>query len=66
MRDFPITGQEMLNLGLGGLFKWAGRSAQIEALIKMVQEGCHAFLEAVVEKKKARGQDDHGEKQGTP
>ena len=34
---------------------WAGRSAQIEALRKPMQEGHHAIFEAVVEKKtKAR------------
>ena len=37
--------------GLGGPFNWPGRPAQIEALRKTVQEGCHAIIEAVVEKK---------------
>ena len=42
--------------GLGGPFNWARRTVQIEALRKTMQEGCHAILEAVVEKKmKARG-----------
>ena len=41
---------------LGGPFNWTRRSAQIEASRKTMQEGCHAILKAVVEKKmKARG-----------
>ena len=41
---------------LGGLFNWAWRSVQIEALRKTMQEGHHAILKAVVEKKMtARG-----------
>ena len=45
-----------VEFGLGGLLNWAGRSAQMEALRKTVQKGCHAILKVVVEKKtKARG-----------
>ena len=45
-----------MKFGLGGLFNWAGRSAQIEALKKIMQEGHHIITEAVVEKRmKARG-----------
>ena len=41
---------------LGGPFSWARRSVQIEASRKTMQEGHHAILEAVVEKKtKVRG-----------
>ena len=36
---------------LGGPFNTARRSVQIEALRKTVQEGCHALLETVAEKK---------------
>ena len=41
-----------VEFGLGGPFNWAGRSAQIEALRKIVQEGHHTMLKAVVEKKR--------------
>ena len=45
-----------IEFGLGGPFYWAGRPAQIEASRETVQEGCHATVDAVVEKKmKARG-----------
>ena len=45
-----------VEFGLGGPFNWAGRSVQIEALRKTMQEGCCAILKAVVEKKmKSRG-----------
>ena len=41
---------------LGGPFNWARRPAQIEALMKTMQEGCHTSIKTVVEKKmKARG-----------
>ena len=40
---------------LGCPFNWVRGPAQIEASIKIVQEGCHVIIEALVEKKtKAR------------
>ena len=52
----PYCKARGIEFGLGGPFNWAGRSVQIEALRKTVQEGHHAILEAVVEKKtKATG-----------
>ena len=45
-----------VEFGLGGPFNWARRSVQIEALRKTVQEGHHAILEAVVERKMRPGQ----------
>ena len=45
-----------IEFGLGGLYNWAGRSLQIDASRKAMQEGHHTILKAVVEKKtKARG-----------
>ena len=40
-----------IEFGIGGLFNWTRRSAQIEALRKTMQEGCHIIFEAVVERK---------------
>ena len=58
----PYCRARDIEFGLGHLFNWARRSAQIEASRKPWQEGCHAILEAVVEKKmKARGLGDHRE-----
>ena len=52
----PYCRARNIEFGMGGLFNWAGRPTQIEALRKTVQEGCHTINEAVVEKKmKARG-----------
>ena len=52
----PHQRARAVEFGLGGLFNWAGRSVQVKALRKTVQEGCLPILEAVVEKKmKARG-----------
>ena len=51
----PYCKARDIKFGLGGPFNWAERSVQIEASRKTVQEGHHAILEAVVEKKmKAR------------
>ena len=51
----PYYRARNVEFGLGGLFNWAGRPAQIEASRKTVQEGCHTIIEAVIEKKmKAR------------
>ena len=47
---FPYCKARDVEICLGGPFNWPGRSVQIEALRKTVQEGCHAILEAVVEK----------------
>ena len=45
-----------IEFGLGGPFNWAERLAHIEASRKTMQEGIHAILKAVVEKKtNARG-----------
>ena len=50
---FPYCRTRKIEFGLEGPFNWARRVAQIEALRKTMQEGCHA---TVVEKKtKARG-----------
>ena len=52
----PYHRARNVEFDLGVPFNWAGRSVQIEALRKTMQEGHHAILEAVVEKKmKARG-----------
>ena len=52
----PYHRERDIEFGLWGQFNWAWRSVEIEALRKTDQEGCHAILEAVVEKKmKARG-----------
>ena len=52
----PYCRARNIEFGLGGLFNQAGRSTQIEASRKAMQEGCCVILEAVVEKKiKARG-----------
>ena len=40
-----------VEFGLGGPFNWVGRSVQIEALRKTIQEDSCIILEAVVEKK---------------
>ena len=52
----PYCRARDIDFGLGGPFSWAGRSVQIEASRKTMQECCCAIPEAVVEKKmKARG-----------
>ena len=55
-KGLPYHKARGIEFGLGGLFNWARRVVQIEASRKAVQEGHHAILKAVVEKKtKARG-----------
>ena len=55
-KGLPYHSARDVEFGLGGLFNWARRSAQIEALRKTMQEGCLAILRAVVEKRtKVRG-----------
>ena len=45
-----------VEFGLGGPCNWAGRSVQINASRKTMQEGHHAIHKAVIEKRaKARG-----------
>ena len=54
-KGLPYCRGRSIELGLGGPFSWPGRPAQIEASMKTMQEGCHAMIKAVVEKKtKAR------------
>ena len=54
-KGLPYCKARDVEFGLGGSFNWAVSSAQIEALMLTVQEGCHAILKAVVEEKmKAR------------
>ena len=53
---FPYHRARDVKFGLGSPFNWDGRSAQLKALRKTMQEGHHTILEAVMEKKrKARG-----------
>ena len=47
----PYCKARGVKFGLGGPFNWARRSVQIEAFRKNLQEGYHAILKAVVEKK---------------
>ena len=47
----PYQRARHTEFSLGGQFKWAGRSAQMEASSKTIQEGGHAILEAMVEKR---------------
>ena len=39
-----------IEFGLGGPFNWAGRPAQIEALVKTMQEAHCTIIKAVVQK----------------
>ena len=55
-KGLPYHRTRNVEFGLGGQISWAGRPTQIEASRKTVQEGHHAIIEAVVERKmKARG-----------
>ena len=45
-----------VDLGLSGPVSWAGRIAQVEATITIIQEGCQAITDTIMEMKvKSRG-----------
>ena len=52
----PLGGTRDVGFSLTGLTSWAGRAGQVEVTISIVQEGCHAIAEAVIEQRNnARG-----------
>ena len=54
-RGAPYTSVRDIGFSLTGPVNWAGRTAQVKVTANMVQEGCCASVEGVMEKIKARG-----------
>ena len=51
----PLEGTRDIGFCLMDLTSWSSMAAQVEVTVSTVQEGCHAFAEAVIEKRtKAR------------